>query len=376
LNCGLDSDTYALNTANVPAGWNATIYDSGGTIPIDSIGQLGWGESADFVVRLVPPPDTPYGTYTADVTAESRYGTGNTQIDTTTIVAEICPVYSLPFFDSLDHGGSDPSCWTIIDGGSIHNYEGTWHAGRRSDNDYYMVTDSDAEGYGETQNEQLISPVIDCSAATAVSLRYWHSFQQYSTSESDVDISINQGPWQNIVSYTEDTEESTFHNISFWAAGRSDVRIRFHYTACDDWWWKVDSVAVESCVPLRIEDLTISLAANTTEIAHVVLSWSDFPGAAQYKVYKSTESWQTGYVLIGSTVDTQYTDSSAVVGTTKSYYYVTADSEAVNAGIIGKTSLNRSHPDTTLPQGTRDGAYPPRQIGVNDGRPILKTQRR
>ena len=126
-----------------------------------------------------------------------------------------------------------------------------------------------------------------------------------------MDISINHGPWQNVISYTNNTQGTAVHNISPWAADHSDVRIRFHYTASYDWWWKIDSVMVYSHIPDRIEDLTICRSDTTAGTGSVTLSWSSFPGTIQYHIYKSTDNWQSGFSRIASTAVTSFIDSTA-----------------------------------------------------------------
>ncbi len=230
-------------------------------------------------------------------------------------------VFDLPLSENFDHGGSDPTCWTIIDAGSMQNNEGTWHAMLRSGNDYYMITNSDAAGSAGNQDEELVSPILDCSFADGISLTYWHQFHQYSNSVANVDISVNHEGWLNIASYTVDSEGWFYHNISSIASGQSDVRIRFHYTANDDWWWKVDSVSIDTFTISHVENLVISIPDSNTQ-PHVMLNWSLIPSAEQYKIYKSTVSWQSGFILLDSTLVPQYTDSNSVENTPKSFYYI------------------------------------------------------
>jgi len=75
--------------------------------------------------------------------------------------------------------------------------------------------------------------------------------------------------------------------------------------------------------PPEIDDLVITLTGAV--LRHVTLQWTSVPGAIQYHIYKSTTNWQSGFVLLYSTTGTEYTDSNAVTGNTKSFYYVTAD---------------------------------------------------
>jgi len=77
--------------------------------------------------------------------------------------------------------------------------------------------------------------------------------------------------------------------------------------------------------PGVVDDLTITLSSSTDDSTNITLSWSPALNAQQYHIYKSTTSPESGFVLIGSIINTICTDSNAIVGQTKSFYYVTAD---------------------------------------------------
>jgi len=79
--------------------------------------------------------------------------------------------------------------------------------------------------------------------------------------------------------------------------------------------------------PGAVDDLIITLSNSTDDSTNITLSWSSVPGAIQYHIYKSTTDPNSGYIQIGSTTDTNYTDTNAVIGNTKSFYYVTSDNE-------------------------------------------------
>ena len=77
--------------------------------------------------------------------------------------------------------------------------------------------------------------------------------------------------------------------------------------------------------PPEIDDLVITLTGAV--LRHVTLQWTSVAGALQYHIYKSTTNPEFGFTIIGSTSNLLYTDSNAVIGQTKSFYYVTADNE-------------------------------------------------
>jgi hypothetical protein len=77
--------------------------------------------------------------------------------------------------------------------------------------------------------------------------------------------------------------------------------------------------------PEAVDDLVITLSSSTDDSTNITLIWSQVVGAVQYHIYKSITDPNSGYVQIGSTSGTTYTDTNAIIGQTKSFYYVTAD---------------------------------------------------
>jgi hypothetical protein len=119
-------------------------------------------------------------------------------------------------------------------------------------------------------------------------------------------------------------------------------------------------------VPPIVPTVVITLSPQTMdEMAHAVLTWDDV-GANQYHIYKSTTSTDSGFVLISSTVDTSYIDTSAVVSNTKSFYYVTADNQSTDRGAAQMIYPFGSY--TPKPR-----AHSPRRQDINSA---IKTERR
>jgi len=79
--------------------------------------------------------------------------------------------------------------------------------------------------------------------------------------------------------------------------------------------------------PDAVDDLVITLSSSTDDSTNITLIWSPVVGAVQYHIYKSITDPASGFVLIGSLPDTTYTDTNAIPGMVKSYYYVTSDNE-------------------------------------------------
>jgi len=142
-----------------------------------------------------------------------------------------------------------PTGWTIESYGPGANWtQGTAHGGSSAFCD---------EVANLVQDEWLISPTIDCSGQTGVQLTFWHDFY-YSTSSGDSFGEIygstdNGATWtQLIANYTATEIADKEYDISAWADGESQVKIRFRFYSTDDASafddWAIDDVFVESVV--------------------------------------------------------------------------------------------------------------------------------
>jgi hypothetical protein len=120
------------------------------------------------------------------------------------------------------------------------------------------IVDSDNAGTSATQDEQMITPVLNYVSATLVTLSFDQYFNWYSggTSEiADVDVksSLTGGAWANVLRQQNASSPNPDHkaiDITAKAAGASDVQIRFHYYQANyEWWWEVDNVRVDFTAP-------------------------------------------------------------------------------------------------------------------------------
>ena len=104
---------------------------------------------------------------------------------------------------------------------------------------------------------ELRSPVIDCSAASNVALRFLVNYQNFAGNDTfQVDVSTDGGTnWTNVLSWEEDhgtlngtPGETVDLDISALADGQSQVMVRFRYFDLDsgawDWYTQVDDVMV------------------------------------------------------------------------------------------------------------------------------------
>ncbi|MEW5763511.1 MAG: M28 family peptidase [Acidobacteriota bacterium] len=186
-------------------------------------------------------------------------GTG--QEDGNLLVRSGTPTGSHSSFTALDEdfGSGIPGTWTVVDGGSGGGAASTWTTsnpgGRNATapiTDPFAIVDSDEAGTGATQDEQLITPVLDLSAATSVTLEFDHYFYRYESEVCDVDVrsSRTSGAWQNVGRWTGASTANPEHetlDLTSRAAGASDAQVRFrYYNGSYEWYWMVDNVRVEA----------------------------------------------------------------------------------------------------------------------------------
>ena len=173
---------------------------------------------------------------------------GDSNIATVTVEvvsqAQATVIYETGFDGGLDanfsvvNGGSSSDTWTSSNPGgrSSPYWTGT-----------FMIVDSDWAGH-EDMDEQLITPSIDCSGFTGVTLKFNHEFVYYTGVEwGDVDVRIGGGSWQNVESYhgIDYAGEVELPLSGFGADEASDVQVRWHYYDANyDYYWGIDDVQI------------------------------------------------------------------------------------------------------------------------------------
>jgi hypothetical protein len=152
--------------------------------------------------------------------------------------------------------GGVPGTWQVIHNGSASGPAETWttdNPGGKSLSltEPFVIVDSDEAGSGVSQDEELITPVVNCAGYEQVELRFNHDFHWFSgggDEQGDVDIrsGATGGSWVNVKNFSGgDRSGAVLIDITEYAAGRHDVEIRFHYYgAAFDFWWAVDDIEI------------------------------------------------------------------------------------------------------------------------------------
>jgi photosystem II stability/assembly factor-like uncharacterized protein len=232
---------------------------------------------------------------------------------------DVAPSYGLPFSEDFT-GQQLPADWQNIDNdgsGEIwqfNNPGGRDITGAGFDTDF-AILDSDEYGSGSSQDADLISPPIDCSAASNVLLKFDQSFRQYQTSVGTLSVSINGTDWTDVYLVDENTgypnpaitQEIDLTSI---AANQPAVWLKWNFVGSWEYWWAIDNVSVTDEAGPGLEP-PVNLLAQV-DIADVTLSWEAPPAdeLLGYNIYRD------GLMINASTVtELTYLDENVEAGT-------------------------------------------------------------
>ena len=161
-----------------------------------------------------------------------------------------CMVSTLPFSEGFATT-SIPGCWSQVD------HQGnaqTWQFGTITNqtpnpnlNGNYAFLNSGGYGAGNIQNADLVSPVIDCSAFTNVTLQFNHYFKAYTGTSGTLSYSSDGGAtWTTIQVFTTTsaTNPATYNTVVAGAAGKPQVNFRWNFTGSNGYSWAFDEVSV------------------------------------------------------------------------------------------------------------------------------------
>ena len=137
----------------------------------------------------------------------------------------------------------------------------------------YAYLNSDAYGTGNSQNVDLISPTIDMSGFTDITVqfnhfhRYWIDTDAYAT----LSYSINDGlTWTQIQQWTSTTTNPAAFNQSVPALdGQSQVKLKWNYTATWGGGWAIDDISITGTPTVPVDfDLTDESVGNGESVCY------------------------------------------------------------------------------------------------------------
>ncbi|MFF7213717.1 carboxypeptidase regulatory-like domain-containing protein [Streptomyces sp. NPDC008238] len=153
-------------------------------------------------------------------------------------------------FQSFDTAAT-PAGWSVVN----HTGAGGWGfddpltRGNQSGGDGgFAQVDDYALGWGEVDTE-LISPSYDFSAQTRPALEFdtaLPSLWRFNDPTADIDVSTDGGDnWENLWHHTDVVEGPSHQTVPLTDyAGKSSVRLRFHFAGSLTGIWQLDNVAV------------------------------------------------------------------------------------------------------------------------------------
>ncbi len=269
------------------------------------------------VSNYTPGSNLALGTYYWRVQATNSYGSSSyTSSWTITIEEEM--VATLPFYENFDASTNLPSGWQIIDNqgnGQVWQF-GTHTDGLTGSTGNYAYLNSDAYGSGNSQNTDLVTPLIDMTGATNVNLSFNHYFRYYDPSTVTLSYSINGGStWTQIQSWTStDTANPlAFDQIIAAVAGQSEVKFKWNYTGTWGYYWDVDDIAITAQDPIDPPTATTQTASS------ILLNTATLNGSVNANGESTTVTFEYGLTTgYGSTVSAV---PSTVTGSTNTAVY-------------------------------------------------------
>ncbi len=178
------------------------------------------------------------------------------------------PGYAYVGFNENFDGIFPPSGWTVVDyagTGVVWNTNTFWLDGNYTGGSgTAAAVDSDEAGSLEFDTA-LVSPVLTPSTLPTLTLTYLANYQNYANYDYlDLDISVNGGPWTNILRWNEDhgTMNNTpgvtvIQDLSAYATGPFQLRWHYYDPRTGDWDWyaQVDNVSMGTCTAYTFNDV-------------------------------------------------------------------------------------------------------------------------
>ena len=180
----------------------------------------------------------------------------------------LCGIFSLPFYEGFANA-SQPPCWTQVD---YKGYGQTWQFGKINSftpnpnlTGNYAFLDSDGYGPGYNQNADLVTPKLDLTEYSAVTLSFKHYFRLADVETGTVLYSIDNGAnWIPIQAFTTTTANpATFSQAIPAVAGQSQVKFKWNFTGTYAWCWGIDDVQITG-LPINRQLSNITVPAGTT----------------------------------------------------------------------------------------------------------------
>lgn len=251
-----------LNSFGTPA--NGTAYLPGQTIPGGGT-VLYRGNLTSFEHTSLSAATTYY--YKAfSYNPDNIYSTGRSAVATTNCFI----ITSLPFSENFATSVTPPTCWEIADNqgnGQVWKF-GTiaGYTPNPALTPNYAYLNSDAYGSGNSQNTDLITPVIDLRNYKDVSLSFSHYYRHYLASVATLYYSINNGAsWVQLQQWISTTSNpAAFSQLIPELSGKSAVNFKWNFSGTWGFYWAIDNVLLTGTLVDKPIVQTISVSAAST----------------------------------------------------------------------------------------------------------------
>ena len=196
----------------------------------------------------------------------------------------LCGSYStLPFEQNFDASTSLPSCWSIVDNegnGQVWQFGTGGNLSGASGN--YAYVNSDAYGSGNAQNTDLITPLLDLSNYTNITVSFNHFYRHNGTSSGTLSYKIGENVWVEIEKWeASSTNPHAFSEIVTALAGQSQVKLKWNYSGSFDWSWSIDDISITGTEITNNPEPTNHATAFTVDNVvntSITLNWVDATG--------------------------------------------------------------------------------------------------
>jgi subtilisin-like proprotein convertase family protein len=232
-----------------------------GTASYPDLGTMSGADSVAPHFTAVLPPGLACGSAVSfQITVTSDQGTWSGAF--THGIGRVIPGNGTVLNESFAAG--IPATWTIVDGGTGAGPAATWTTanpgGRAIASPMaapFAIVDSDFAGPVAFQDEQLITAGMNLATATSVVLQFDQFFNRFSLGQAEIgDVDVRSGftggEWVNVLRQQSVSSPNPDHktiDISTWAAGETEVQVRFHYWFAQyEFFWQVDNVRVDYTV--------------------------------------------------------------------------------------------------------------------------------
>jgi len=202
--------------------------------------------------------------------------------------------FSIPFFEDFNDSYLVPDFWETHD--NLGN-QTLWKFGSRNlilfntTGDYAYMFGRDY-GIGSLQNTDLITPRLDLSQNSVVSVEFKHRYVHEGATVAEFFYSIDDGnSWTSLQSWTASTANpAIFYQQIPEVAGQPAVRFRWNYRKINNfenaWYWAIDDFRVTF-------SLAPAIGVGTEEEPYQIANMANL-----YWIYEKMEHWDKHFIQV------------------------------------------------------------------------------